>query len=282
MMSRHWPAPAKLNLMLHITGQREDGYHTLQTALQFLEIGDVLHFNIRKDGVISRHSDRQVVTEQDDLIIRAAKAIKKISGCCLGADIHLEKRLPVGSGLGGGSSDAATTLTALNYLWETGLAVEQLATIGLQLGADIPVFVHGHAAWVEGIGERLTPIEPQERWYLIIQPNCFISTQQIFNAADLIRNTPAIKPSDFLRDGGRNDCEAVVKLLYHKVTEAMDWLNQFALAKMTGTGSCIFAGFDLQQQAKSTYQKLPPKWRGFVSKGINRSPLLAHLERINA
>jgi 4-diphosphocytidyl-2-C-methyl-D-erythritol kinase len=278
MISRHWPAPAKLNLILHITGQRQDGYHLLQTVFQFIDFSDSLDFNIRDDAVISRQSDWQGVAEADDLIVKAARALQQVSGCQLGADISLEKRLPAGAGLGGGSSDAATTLVALNHLWGLALSVDQLADIGLKLGADVPVFVRGKAAWAEGIGEQLSAIEPEESWYLILQPDCSVSTMEVFQSSDLTRNTPAIKIRDFLRDGGHNDCESVVRNLYPQVSEALDWLSQFAVARMTGTGSCVFAGFDKQQQAESVYEKLPQGWEGFVAKGLNHSPLFTRLE----
>jgi len=277
MTSRHWPAPAKLNLILHITGQRQDGYHLLQTVFQFINISDLLDFDLRDDAVISRRSDWQDIAEADDLIIRAAKALQQASACRLGADIILQKRLPVGGGLGGGSSDAATTLVALNHLWGLELPVDQLAEIGLQLGADVPVFVRGKAAWAEGVGEQLTSIEPEEYWYLVLRPDCSVSTEKVFNSSDLTRNTPAIRIRDFLEDGGHNDCESVVRDLYPQVAEALDWLGQFAVARMTGTGSCIFAGFDKQQQAESVYEKLPQDWEGFVVKGLNNSPLQIRL-----
>ncbi|MFT5425709.1 MAG: 4-diphosphocytidyl-2-C-methyl-D-erythritol kinase [Gammaproteobacteria bacterium] len=277
--SRLWPAPAKLNLMLHITGRRNDGYHLLQTVFQFIDFSDSLDFRIRDDGKISRQSNWDGVVEADDLIIHAAKALQQESGCQSGADISLEKRLPSGAGLGGGSSDAATTLVALNHLWGLEFTVEKLADIGLQLGADVPVFVHGHAAWAEGVGEQLTPIEPKEPWYLVVKPDCCVSTMEVFSSPDLTRNTPAIRIRDFQRDGGHNDCESVVKDLYQEVAEALDWLGQFAVAKMTGTGSCVFAGFDKQQQAESVYEKLPQGWEGFVAKGLNHSPLQTRLKK---
>jgi len=277
MVSRHWPAPAKLNLILHITGQRQDGYHLLQTVFQFIDFSDLLDFNLRDDAVITRQSDWQGVAEADDLIIRAAKALQQASACSLGADIILQKRLPAGGGLGGGSSDAATTLVALNHLWGLELTVDQLAEIGLQLGADVPVFVRGKAAWAEGVGEQLTTIEPEEYWYVVLRPDCSVSTEEVFNSSDLTRNTPAIRIRDFLEDGGHNDCESVVRNLYPQVAEALDWLSQFAVARMTGTGSCIFAGFDKQQQAESVYEKLPQGWEGFVVKGLNNSSLQVRL-----
>ena len=280
-ISRHWPAPAKLNLMLHITGRRPDGYHLLQTVFQFIDFSDSLDFSIRDDAVISRQSDWQGVAEADDLIVRAAKLLQQTSACSLGAVINLQKRIPAGGGLGGGSSDAATTLVALNHLWGLELSVDQLAEIGLQLGADVPVFVLGKAAWAEGVGEQLTDIEPEECWYLVLRPDCSVSTEEVFNSSDLTRNTPAIRIRDFLEDGGHNDCEFVVRELYPEVSEAIDWLNQFAVARMTGTGACIFAGFDKQQQAESVYEKLPQGWEGFVAKGLNNSPLQIRLEQEN-
>lgn len=279
MISRFWPAPAKLNLILHITGQREDGYHLLQTVFQFLDFSDILDFSVRDDGEVSRQSNWSGVVDKDDLIVRAAKALQQESGCQFGVDINLEKRLPAGAGLGGGSSDAATTLVALNQLWGVGFTVDKLADIGLRLGADVPVFIRGHAAWAEGIGELLTPIEPKEFWYLVVRPDCYVSTMEVFNSSNLTRNTPAIKIRDFLRDGGHNDCESVVKGLYQEVADVLDWLDQFADAKMTGTGSCVFAGFDKQQQAESVYEKLPQDWEGFVAKGLNHSPLQTRLEQ---
>ena len=281
MISRQWPAPAKLNLILHITGQRQDGYHLLQTVFQFIDFSDLLDFSIRDDAVITRQSNRQGVAEADDLLVRAARSLQQESTCQLGADINLQKRLPAGGGLGGGSSDAATTLVALNHLWGLGLTVDQLADIGLKLGADVPVFVRGSAAWAEGVGEQLTVIEPEELWYLVIHPDCFVSTQKVFNSSDLTRNTPAIRIRDFLEGGGHNDCESVVRNLYPEVAKALDWLGQFAEAKMTGTGSCLFASFDKQQQAESVYKKLPQGWKGFVVKGLNHSPLLTRLEQEN-
>jgi len=281
MISRQWPAPAKLNLILHITGQRQDGYHLLQTVFQFIDFSDLLDFSIRDDAVITRQSNWQGVAEADDLIVRAARSLQQESTCQLGADINLQKRLPAGGGLGGGSSDAATTLVALNYLWGLGFTVDRLADIGLKLGADVPVFVRGNAAWAEGVGEQLTVIDPEELWYLVIYPDCFVSTQEVFNSTDLTRNTPAIRIRDFLEDGGHNDCESVVRNLYPEVAKALDWLGQFAEAKITGTGSCLFASFDKQQQAESVYKKLPQGWKGFVVKGLNHSPLLTRLEQEN-
>lgn len=279
MISRHWPAPAKINLMLHFIGLRQDGYHLLQTVFQLLDRNDFLDFHIRQDGVISCQVNGAGIAEADNLVTRAALAIQQESNCRLGVDITLQKKLPIGAGLGGGSSDAATTLVALNHLWELEFSVSHLADIGLKLGADIPIFIHGNSAWAEGIGEQLTVITLPSGWYLVVQPDCHVSTAQIFGSADLTRNTPAIRICDFLKNGGHNDCQSVVSSLYQQVAEVLDWLNQFAVAKITGTGACIFASFEQQQQAESIYRKLPQGWNGFVAKGLDYSPLLARLQQ---
>ncbi len=274
MSAQGWPAPAKLNLFLHITGRRDDGYHLLQTVFQFLDYGDTLHFTPRNDGQIHRVSALPGVDETQDLTVRAAQLLKQASGCDKGVDIEVEKRLPMGGGLGGGSSDAATTLVALNHLWQLGRTTDQLAELGLQLGADVPVFVHGHAAWAEGVGEQLTPVEPPEPWYLVLIPEVTVSTAEIFAAPELTRDTPAIKIRDFLAGGGINVCQAVVAKRYPAVAESLEWLSQYGTATMTGTGACIFAAFESHQQADAILAKLPEKWRGFVAKGLNHSPLL--------
>lgn len=279
MISENWPAPAKLNLMLHITGKRSDGYHTLQTVFQFIDYYDWLGFNIRSDGVISIVSNWQDVKTEDNLVMQVAKTLQKKSSCRLGVDISLQKNIPVGGGLGGGSSDAATTLIALNYLWELDYSIDQLAEIGLTLGADIPVFVHGRAAWGEGIGEKLTPINLPKYWYLVIQPDCCVETEQIFNDHGLSCDTAMITVDEFLQDGGHNDCQSVVKCLYPEVAGALDWLQKFAGAKISGTGACVFAQFEQSQQAQAVYQVLPKAWRGFVAQGINYSPLLSRLAK---
>lgn len=280
MNSPGWPAPAKLNLMLHVTGRRRDGYHLLQTVFQLLDFGDMLDFNVRDDGSIRRSSHCNEVAEADDLAVRAARCLQRISGCHYGVDIRIKKKLPLGGGLGGASSDAATTLVALNRLWRLNYSIERLSLIGLELGADVPIFIHGYTAWAEGVGERLSPIKLRHRWYLIIQPDCHVATAKIFSAPDLTRNTPAIRMCDFLKDGGHNDCEPVVKKMYPKVTEALDWLQQFASATMTGTGACVFAGFDSRERAQSICVKIPKIWKGFLAKGVNESPLYTRLKRM--
>lgn len=277
MMSVHWPAPAKLNLMLRINGKRLDGYHTLQTVFQFINHYDWLDFNVRSDGVISIVSSGLDVRLEDNLIVRVAKLLQERSACRLGVDVRLEKNIPVGGGLGGGSSDAATTLIGLNYLWELDYSIDQLAEIGLTLGADIPVFVYGHMAWAEGIGEKLTPMDFPQYWYLVIQPNCCVETAKIFNDYRLSCDPTMITLDDFLRDGGSNDCQSVVASLYPEVAEAIDWLQKFAVTKISGTGGCVFAPFLNAQQAQTVYHRLPKAWRGFVAQGVAYSPLLSHL-----
>ncbi|MBD3671735.1 MAG: 4-(cytidine 5'-diphospho)-2-C-methyl-D-erythritol kinase [Gammaproteobacteria bacterium] len=270
-----WPAPAKLNLFLHITGRREDGYHLLQTVFQILDTGDALGFEIREDGCIEREYEMAGVAEDRDLILRAARLLQQHARCPLGADIRLEKRLPMGGGLGGGSSDAATTLVALNRIWGLGLDAEELAQLGLQLGADVPVFVHGHTAWGEGVGESLVPIELDQHWYLVVVPEITVSTAEIFSAPELIRDTPAITIRDFL-DGHpvANTLQEVVAERYPPVAEALNWLQQYRPARMTGSGACVFARFEDSDTAQGVLSQLPERWQGFVARGLNRSPLL--------
>ncbi len=277
--SRDWPAPAKLNLFLHVVGRRTDGYHLLQTVFQFLDHCDQLGFSVRSDGRLLRHSNYSDINPDDDLVIRAARALQAETGCALGVEITITKQLPMGGGLGGGSSNAATTLVALNQIWSLGLSIDRLAGIGLSLGADVPVFVRGHAAWAEGVGELLTEIEPSECWYLVINPGHHVTTAGIFGAPDLTRNTPAITIRDFLKSGGHNDCEPVVRRLYPEVAAVLDWLGQYTGARLTGTGACVFAGFNSEEQAEKIHASLPSKWQGFVARGLNRSPLLARLEQ---
>lgn len=277
MISLGWPAPAKLNLFLHITGQRQDGYHLLQTVFQFIQLIDVIDFTILESGLVRRSSISLKIDERDDLVIKAAQKIKKRSGSKLGVDISVKKNIPIGGGLGGGSSDAATTLVALNELWQTGLSIDELSEIGLSLGADIPFFINGNAAWAEGVGDKLTPINLDECFYLVIYPNCSISTKAVFEASDLTRNTPRITIRDFRDGNGKNDCESYVRNHYHDVTEALDWLGEYASSKLTGTGACLFAQFSDENEANEVKYKLPTKWQGYVVKGINKSPLLGRL-----
>jgi len=277
--SLDWPAPAKLNLFLHVVGRRTDGYHLLQTVFQFLDYSDQLDFSVRTDGQLLRQSNYSNIEPENDLVVRAAKALQTETSCDLGAEITVRKQLPMGGGLGGGSSNAATTLVALNQIWSLGLSTGRLAKIGLTLGADVPVFVRGHAAWAEGVGELLTEIEPEECWYLVISPNCRVPTADIFRSPDLTRNTPAITIRDFLKSGGHNDCEPVVRSLYPEVAAVLDWLGQYAVARLTGTGACIFAEFNCREQAEKIHASLPSKWQGFIARGLNHSPLLARLKQ---
>ncbi len=275
------PAPGKLNLFLHICGRREDGYHQLQTVFQFLDYADQIQFTLTpgQDGQIKLKTPLVGVAEQDNLIVRAAHALRKSTGCNAGATIVLDKKLPLGGGIGGGSSDAATTLIALNRLWQTGLNQQELQDIGLNLGADVPIFIHGSAAWAEGVGEILQEITLPEPWYLVLVPPCHISTTEIFSHRQLTRDTQAIKMSAFFEQGGHNDCEPLVRSLYPQVAEALDWLDQYGSARMTGTGACVFAQFASRQEAEIAFGKCPKQLQGFIARGVNRSPLHEALER---
>ena len=279
MASQPWPAPAKINHFLHVTGRRDDGYHLLQTVFQFLDLADELRFAVTGDGRIRCRRNYRQVAEQDDLVVKAAKLLQELSGTSQGADIHVDKKIPIGGGLGGGSSDAATTLVALNCLWETGLTVDQVAGAGLSLGADVPVFVRGFAAWGEGVGEILEPVELQEHWFLIVYPNTPVVTADIFRAPDLPRATPRVTLSDFLQGRCRNDCEPVVRRTCPEVAAALDWLNARADGRLSGTGASVFAGFPERDQAEGLLEELPPKWQGFVARGCNRSLLMERLAR---
>ncbi|WP_193075880.1 4-(cytidine 5'-diphospho)-2-C-methyl-D-erythritol kinase [Pseudomonas sp. FME51] len=273
------PAPAKLNLFLHINGRRADGYHLLQTLFQFLDHGDTLHFSPRADGQLHLQPELPGVATEDNLIIRAARLLQQASGSDQGADIRLDKRLPMGGGIGGGSSDAATTLVGLNHLWQTGLTLEQLAELGLQLGADVPVFIHGRAAWAEGVGEQLTPVELDEPWYLVVVPPCHVSTAEIFSDERLTRDTPAITLAAFREHGGRNDCLPVVMTRYTEIRNTLILLNNYCEAKMTGTGSCLFGAFPNEREADKVRARLPATLQTFVAKGCNVSPLHALLNK---
>jgi 4-diphosphocytidyl-2-C-methyl-D-erythritol kinase len=265
------PAPAKLNLFLHITGQRPNGYHELQTLFQLLDYGDEIHFELTDDGAITLHDNLSDVSTEDNLVYRAACALKSLKNQTSGVIIRLHKNLPAGGGLGGGSSDAATTLLALNKLWHCDLSLTELATIGLRLGADIPVFIHGKTAWAEGIGELLTPVELPARCYLVIHPKIMVSTEAVFAHKNLTRNSQAITLAAFLEGHGRNDCEPVVRSTYSAVDEALNWLNQYAKPSLTGTGACIFAEFSDKESAQVVLAKLPSSWQGFIAFGVNSS-----------
>lgn len=270
-----WPSPAKLNLFLHITGRRSDGYHELQTVFQFLDYSDLLSFEVTlaSDG-IELLTPIEGVKNDDNLIIRAARKLQQYVGMTKGALISLDKRLPMGGGLGGGSSNAATTLVALNQLWQCQLSNDQLAQIGLTLGADVPIFIHGYAAWAEGVGEKLSAVLPAEPWYVVIVPPCHVSTAEIFSARELTRDCEPITISRFLSGEGRNVCEDVVKRHYPAVATALSWLAQYGQARMTGTGGCVFVGTNSQQEAQKIVDDLPESWQGFVAKGCNHSPLI--------
>lgn len=271
--SPSWPAPAKLNLFLHITGRRADGYHELQTVFQFLDYGDTLRFEVLRDGTLRREGAVDGVADADDLTLRAARALRERTGCRLGCAIRLDKRIPLGGGLGGGSSDAATTLVALNRLWQLGLPDTELASLGLQLGADVPVFVHGRAAWAEGIGERLTPVTPPEAWYLVVTPECAVNTREMYGAPDLPRATPRIGWSEFAAGRARNDFEPVVRKRYPAVAAALDWTRRFGRGRLSGSGASVFVDFPSQAEAAKARAALPAGWRAFVAKGANESPL---------
>jgi len=272
---RVWQAPAKLNLFLHITGQRDDGYHLLQTVFQFLDYGDVLQFTLRDDGRIVRQTDLPGVPEAEDLVVRAATLLQQEAKITHGINIRLDKRLPMGSGLGGGSSDAATTLVALNQIWDCGLSRDQLAELGLTLGADVPVFIHGHTAWAEGVGEQLNSINPVEPWFVVLKPAINVPTKAIFSHRSLNRSCSPITIRDFQENSAQleNVCEPIVRDLYPDVDEALNDLSQFGVARMTGTGACIFAAFATAKLANDVFRVLEPKWSGFVARGCNISPL---------
>lgn len=272
--SEGWPAPAKLNLMLRITGRRPDGYHELQTVFQFIDLADQLSFRIRPDARVRRADALPGVTPAQDLTLRAARLLQQEAGVQQGVDIRLDKHIPMGGGLGGGSSDAATVLVALNRLWGCGMACDDLARLGLALGADVPVFVHGMAAWAEGVGERVEPIQLDEPWYLVIAPACHVSTASVFAAPELTRNSSPITIRAFIAGDRRNDCLEVVRDRYPEVLQALDWLTEFGEAQLTGTGACVFAEFTDEASARAVYAQLPEGWRGWVVRGMNRSPLL--------
>ncbi len=274
-----WPSPAKLNLFLYITGQRADGYHDLQTLFQFLDVGDTLTIKANTSGVIRLTPEIEGLPEENNLIWRAATALQKSTNTSYGADIHLDKILPMGGGIGGGSSNAATTLVALNFLWQLNVPTPQLAEIGLQLGADVPVFVHGFAAFAEGVGEKLQPVSPAEPWYLVVRPDVEISTASIFTHPELTRNSPKRALSELLNGSQENDCEKIVRLLYPEVDKQLSWLLQYAPSRLTGTGSCVFSEFETKLDAETVRTQLPDNVCAFVAKGKNLSPLYETLNR---
>ena len=270
----HWPSPAKLNLFLYITGRRDNGYHELQTLFQFVDFGDELTVTANRDtSSITITPEIPGVATEDNLIWKAATALQQYTSTTFGADIELKKVLPMGGGIGGGSSNAATVLVALNHLWQLNLSDDQLAEIGLKLGADVPVFVRGHAAFAEGVGEQLSPANPDEKWYLVVKPQVSIATVDIFTHSELTRNTPKRALSTLLEQEYVNDCEKIVRMLYPEVDKQLSWLLQYAPSRLTGTGSCVFAEFSSKKEAESVLEQLPDTVSAFVARGRNISPL---------
>ena len=268
-----WPAPAKLNLFLHVTGRRANGYHELQTVFQLIDLCDTIAISVRHDGLIERPDGPIGVDPESDLTVRAARALQQATGSRLGATLRVRKRIPMGGGLGGGSSDAASVLLGLNDVWACGLPIEALAKLGLPLGADVPVFVRGSSAWGEGVGENLQPLELPEAWYVVIHPGVHVGTRDVFQSPELTRNSPIITIRDFFESGGRNDCEPVVRGRFPEVAEALDWLGRFAPARLTGTGSCIFASCDSAIAAERIAARVPDRWTSYVARALNVSPV---------
>ena len=274
----HCPAPAKLNLFLHVVGRRADGYHLLQTAFRMLDWGDSLSFALRADGAVRRTTEVAGVSEEQDLVVRAGRLLQQASGSRLGADIAIDKRLPMGGGLGGGSSDAATTLIALNRLWGSGLSRAALAKLGLQLGADVPFFIFGRDAFAEGVGEELQPLTLPPTWYVVIAPPVVVPTAEIFRAEELTRDTGPIRITDFAASTTRNDLQAVACNRYPEVGAAIEWLAQFAPARMTGSGACVFAEVGSEMEANDVVGKCPAPMRAWKARSLARHPLYDWLD----
>lgn len=273
-----YPAPAKLNLFLHVVGRRDDGYHLLQSVFCLIDRCDTLRIRVREDGEIRRVSTLKGVRAEDDLVVRAARMLKEASGTPLGADIEVEKAIPVGGGLGGGSSDAATTLLVLDRLWKTGFGSEALGELAPNLGADVPFFLFGTSAWVEGTGDRLAAIDLPERWYVVLTPPVEVPTGMVFTAPELTRDTEPLKMADFsaqLEGRFGNDLEAVVTARFPEVRRHLEWLRQHGKARMTGSGSCVFAQYDSREAAERVLERLPAPMTGFVAKGLTHHPLRA-------
>jgi len=271
----YFPAPAKLNLFLHITGRRADGYHTLQTVFRFVDYCDEVGFRLREDEGIHRVTPIAGISDDQDLTLRAARLLQTASGCRKGVDITTDKRLPVGGGLGGGSSDAATTLIVLNDLWKLGLPRTRLQQLALQLGADVPVFIFGRSAFAEGVGERLQAIDLGPAWYLVLVPQVTVSTAEMFSAPELTRNTKAIKIAAFSVGQGHNDLQSVACGRFPEIARHLNWLEKFGKAAMTGSGACVFSAFDSEPAARSVFEQLPTDMNGFVARGLDRHPLYA-------
>ncbi len=271
-----FPAPAKLNLFLHVVGQRPDGYHLLQTVFRFLDFSDQLSFEPRTDGVIKLHTPTDGVPEEQDLCFRAAQRLKQHSGTSQGVDIYLQKKIPMGGGLGGGSSDAATTLLALNTIWDLHLNQKELIELGLQLGADVPIFIFGNNAFAEGIGEKLVSVELPKAWYLVLIPPVHVSTAEIFSSKELTRNTIPIKIPPFSIWQGHNDLEPVVCQRYPEVKRCLEWLKQLentTIAAMSGSGACVFAEFSSEAAAQKALENIPSNIEGFVARGLDNHPM---------
>lgn len=276
------PAPAKLNLFLHVTGRRDDGYHLLQTAFQLIDRCDLLDFDVRQDGQILRTNDVPGVPADSDLIVRAARLLQQKTGTTLGADLTLHKVLPMGGGVGGGSSDAATTLMALNHLWQTGLSRTELMALGLQLGADVPFFIFGENAFAEGVGEELQAISTPERWFVVIEPGVHVPTPAIFSSRELTRDSKAVRIADFSSNAEnywRNDLQTVACAMFPQVDEAIQWLSKFGNAKMTGSGACVFCAFADESAADKVIMQMPGRWKSWKAKALNQHPLVDLLQR---
>ncbi|MCJ8322137.1 MAG: 4-(cytidine 5'-diphospho)-2-C-methyl-D-erythritol kinase [Colwellia sp.] len=273
-------SPAKLNLFLHIVGRRKDGYHELETLFQFVHYSDTLEIRATQSPEIKLLTPIEGVAEQDNLIYKAAKILQDKTNTQLGVEIKINKILPMGGGLGGGSSNAATVLMALNVLWHCQLSLNDLAKLGISLGADVPIFIHGFSAFAQGVGEKLTPQSPKEYWYLVSKPECSISTAEVFNHKELPRNTPRLTTSEIELKNCHNDCQTLVIKIYPKVAKLLSWLLEYAPSRMTGTGACIFSQFNSKAEALLIQLKLPPEVESFVAKGVNKSPLLAELEAL--
>ncbi|MDD2088683.1 4-(cytidine 5'-diphospho)-2-C-methyl-D-erythritol kinase [Pseudomonas guariconensis] len=274
------PAPAKLNLWLHIIGRRPDGYHELETVFQFLDHADQLHYSLRDDGQIHLRTEIAGVPHDSNLIVKAARQLQQQSGCALGVDIWLDKILPMGGGIGGGSSNAATTLLALNHLWQLGWDEDRLAGLGLGLGADVPVFVRGHAAFAQGVGEQLTPVDPEEHWYVVLVPQVSVSTAEIFSHPELTRDSLPLKMRPVPEGNSRNDCQPVVEQGYPEVRNALNLLGKYTEARLTGTGSCVFGAFPSKAEADKVLALLSETQTGFVAKGSNISMLHRKLQSL--
>lgn len=273
------PAPAKLNLFLHITKRRSDGYHELQSVFQFLDLHDVLSFTRLSTPTVDFQCSNAELNNSDNLVVRAAQLLQSQQAVPQGVRIILDKRLPFGGGLGGGSSDAATTLLALNQLWDLQLSTDQLAEFGLQLGADVPVFVRGHAAFAEGVGERLYSVQPSSPWYLVIDPGVHISTAELFQHTELKRDCPPLARETWQQQTTQNVFEPLVRQLYPEVAKALDWLVEYAPTRLTGTGSCIFGAFESQELARAALARMPAQWNGYVARGLNESPVCQQLRQ---